>query len=441
MISNRSWFVRLKREIASFARWFLPGLGVKRWLGFVLLGITLIGIGLAYLLLDIYRTAPAGNFLAVMDVASLRAFPRPVRVAIFVSIGFAMVGWGIWGVNKALLNPFLRKDKKLVDQIADFRRKQQGAKVVVMGGGHGMATLLRGLKEQTHNLTAVVTVADDGGSSGRLRRDLGILPPGDIRNCLAALSNDEALLTQLFQYRFNDTSGLGGHSFGNLFISALVDVTGSFEQAIEESGSVLSVHGTVMPATLENVTLVADIQYPELVQHVRIFGESRIPQKNGKVRRVYLEPNTPAAYPPVINTILNADLIVVGPGSLYTSLLPNLLVPDILAAVKASRAFKIFVINIATQDGETSGYGVAEHIQALKDHIGSGIFDLYLCNNNHVVDLPEGVNWVKQEKPVGKLPIYGADLIEAEHPWRHDATKLASVLMNILYEKTGPLTE
>ena len=441
MIQSKSWFLRLKRELAAFGRWFLPGLGVKRWLGFVLLGVTLIGIGLAYLLLDIYRTAPNVDILQVIDVASLRTFPRPVRVAIFVSVGFVFVGWGIWGVNKALLNPFLRKDKKLVDQIADFRRKQQGAKVVVMGGGHGMATLLRGLKEQTHNLTAVVTVADDGGSSGRLRRELGILPPGDIRNCLAALSNDEALLTQLFQYRFNDTSGLGGHSFGNLFISALVDVTGSFETAIEESGSVLSVHGKVMPATLDDVTLVADVQCPEMVQHVRIFGESRIPQKTGRVRRVYLEPNHPAAYPPVINTILNADLIVVGPGSLYTSLLPNMLVPDILAALRASRALKVFVINIATQDGETAGYGVAEHIQAVRDHIGNGVFDLFLCNNNHATALPEGVNWVKQDKPLGRIPIYGADLVDEEHPWRHDSAKLAGSLMNILYEKTGPLTE
>ena len=435
-----NWFLRAKRELNSLLRWFLPGLGVKRWLGFILVGVTLIGIGLAYFLLDIYRTAPASSILPVLDVASLRYFPRPVRVLIFLAVGFGLVAFGIWGVNKALLNPFLRKDKKLVDQIADFRRKQQGAKVVVMGGGHGMATLLRGLKEQTHNLTAVVTVADDGGSSGRLRRELGILPPGDIRNCLAALSNDEALLTQLFQYRFNDTSGLGGHSFGNLFISALVDVTGSFEEAVEESGSVLSVHGKVLPATLDDVTLVADVQYPELVQQVRIVGESSIPQKVGRVRRVYLEPNHPAAYPPVINTILNADLIVVGPGSLYTSLLPNLLVPDILAAMKASRALKVFVVNIATQDGETAGYGVLEHIQALTDHIGKGAFDLFICNDNFDAALPEGVQWVKINKSMGRMPIYSTDLLDIAHPWRHDSAKLASVLMDVLYEKTGPLT-
>jgi uncharacterized cofD-like protein len=420
-------------------RWFLPGLGVKRWLGFVLLGVTFLGVGVAYFLLDIYRTTPAEELLPVLDVASLRFFPRPARILIFLSIGFVFFAWGMWGVNKALLNPFLRKDRKLIDQIADFRKKQQGSKVVVMGGGHGMATLLRGLKNQTYNLTAVVTVADDGGSSGTLRRNLGILAPGDIRNCLAALSNDEALLTQLFQYRFNDTSGLGGHSFGNLFISALVDVTGSFEEAVSESGSVLSVHGKVLPATLENMTLVADVQYPDDVHQVRIFGESRIPQKVGKVRRVYLEPNNPPAYPPVIHTILNADLIVVGPGSLYTSLLPNLLVPDILAALKATKALKIFVVNIATQEGETSGYGVGEHVSALHEHIGSDVFDVYLCNNQYDRQLPEKVQWVKSSPEQKKYPIYSTDLVDDGYPWRHDPEKLAETLMNILYEKTGPL--
>jgi uncharacterized cofD-like protein len=439
MLRSKSGWIRLKREIQSVLRWFLPGLGVKRWLGFILLGVTFLGVGVAYFLLDIYRTSPTDQLIPVLDVASLRFFPRPARIVIFLGIGFVFAAIGIWGVNKALLNPFLRKDKKLVDQIADFRKKQQGSKVVVMGGGHGMATLLRGLKNQTYNLTAVVTVADDGGSSGTLRKNLGILPPGDIRNCLAALSNDEALLTQLFQYRFNDTSGLGGHSFGNLFISALVDVTGSFEEAVSESGSVLSVHGKVIPATLENVTLVADVQYPDDVHQVRIIGESSIPQKHGRVRRVYLEPNNPPAYPPVINTILNADLVVVGPGSLFTSLLPNLLVPDILAALKASKALKVFVVNIATQEGETSGYGISEHLSALHEHIGTGVFDVYLCNNRFDLELPKNVQWVQNSVETRKFPIYNTDLVDVTYPWRHDPEKLAEALMNILYEKTGPL--
>ena len=436
-----NWIDTFKRDVESTLRWFVPGLGVKRWFGFVLAGITLLGLGLAYFLLDVYRTTQGDELIPVLDVVSLRFFPRPVRVLIFLILGFGLVIWGLWGLNRALLNPFLRKDRRLVDQIADFRRRERGARIVVLGGGHGMATLLRGLKNHTHNLTAIVTVADDGGSSGRLRQSLGILPPGDIRNCLAALSNDEALLTQLFQYRFNDESGLGGHSFGNLFISALVDVTGSFEEAVAESSRVLSVHGRVLPATLHDVKLVADVQIPNILNQVRVQGESSIPEMPGRVRRVYLEPNNPPAFPPVIQTILAADMLVIGPGSLYTSILPNLLVPDLLAAIRSSRALKIYVVNIATQPGETNAYSVADHIYALEEHTGKGLFDVIVCNNFCEAKLPTGVEWVNIEDAADKYPIYGTDLLDIEHPWRHDSEKLAKSVMDIFYERTGPLVE
>ena len=422
-------------------RWLVPGLGVKRWVGLVLTGITLLGLGMAYFLLDIYRTTSGDELIPVLDVATLRFFPRPVRVIIFLAIGLGLVIWGLWGLNRALLDPFLRKDRRLVDQIADYRRRDRGARVVVLGGGHGMSTLLRGLKNYTYNLTAVVTVADDGGSSGKLRQSLGILPPGDIRNCLAALSNDEALLAQLFQYRFNDDSGLGGHSFGNLFISALVDVTGSFEEAVAESGRVLSVHGRVLPATLHDIKLVADVQVPNILNQVRVTGESSIPEMPGRVRRVYLEPNNPPAFPPVIQAILAADMVVVGPGSLYTSILPNLLVPDLLAALRSSRALKVYVVNIATQPGETSAYGVSDHIAALEEHTGGGLFNVIVCNNRCEGTLPEGVEWVSIDTAAEKYPIYGTDLLDTEHPWRHDSEKLAKTAMDILYERTGPLSE
>ena len=436
-----TWFTTFKSEFQGVLRWLVPGLGVKRWFGLLLAGITLLGVGVAYFLLDIYRTTPGQDLLPVLDVASLRFFPRPVRVVIFLSLGLGLVIWGLWGVNRALLNPFLRKDRRLVDQIADFRRRERGSRIVVMGGGHGMATLLRGLKEFTYNLTAIVTVADDGGSSGRLRQSLGILPPGDIRNCLAALSNDEALLTQLFQYRFSDDSGLGGHSFGNLFISALVDVTGSFEEAVAESGRVLSVHGRVLPATLHDIKLVADVQVPNLENHIRVRGESKIPGMPGRVRHVYLEPNNPPAFPPTIQAILAADMVVIGPGSLYTSILPNLLVPDLLAALRSSRALKVYVVNIATQPGETMAYGVSDHIFALEEHIGKGVFGVIVCNNHYDGPLPSGVDWVIIDESSMKYPIYGSDLLNHENPWRHDPVKLAKVLMDILYERTGPLPE
>lgn len=429
------------QDLQNILRWFIPGLGVKRWFGILLAGVTLLGVGVAYFLLDIYRTTPGEDLLPVLDVATLRFFPRPVRVIIFLTLGFGLVLYGIWGLNRALLNPFLRPGQRLVDQLADYRRRERGSRIVAMGGGHGQATLLRGLKNFTYNLSAIVTVADDGGSSGKLRQSLGILPPGDIRNCLAALSNDEAMLTQLFQYRFSDDSGLGGHSFGNLFISALADISGSFEEAVAESGRVLSVHGRVLPATLHDVRLVADVQLPHSANQVRVEGESSIPEMPGRVRRVYLEPNNPSAFPPAIQAILAADMVVVGPGSLYTSLLPNLLVPDLLAALWATKAAKVYVVNIATQRGETNGYQVSDHLKVLEEHIEARLFDIIVCNNLYESPLPNGVEWVKIDEPALKYPIYGADLVDQDAPWRHDSDKLARVLMDLLNERTGPLSE
>ena len=286
-------------EMKGILRWLMPGLGVKRWFALILLGLTLLAVGLALFLLDVYRTTPQESALTpLLATVSLRFLDRVFRVIIFSVLGLGLMIWGVAGLNRALMLPFLRPGEKLVDQIALYRRKKRGPRIVALGGGHGLSTLLRGLKSQTTNLTAIVSVADDGGSSGQLRQSLGILPPGDIRNCLAALSNDEALLTQLFQYRFNSESGLGGHSFGNLFISALAEITGSFEEAVAESGRVLGVNGRVLPATLHNVHLVADVELPNQPGSVRVQGESAIPEMPGRVRRVWLEPDNPFAFPP-----------------------------------------------------------------------------------------------------------------------------------------------
>jgi uncharacterized cofD-like protein len=297
------------------------------------------------------------------------------------------------------------------------------------------------LKVYTRNLTAIVTVADDGGSSGRLRESFGILPPGDIRNCLAALSNDEEMLTQLFRYRFSGATGLDGHSFGNLFITALAEITGSFEEAIAESGRVLSVSGRVLPSTLRDVKLVADVQLPNVPNQVRVLGESSIPKAAGRVRRLWLEPNDAPAFPPALNAILNADMIVVGPGSLYTSLLPNLLVPDLLGAIKASRALKVYVCNIATQSGETDLFSCFDHVRALEEHVGDNLFDILLCNDNYEGQLSEDSRWVQtDEKMLSDSRVYCADLTHTNYPWRHDSDKLARTLIEILSEYTGPLT-
>ncbi len=438
-VPGSSRFLSARRVLS----WFMPGLGIKRWMLMILAGVTLLGLGLGMLLLDLYRTDATNPLvLTVLSYASLRFLPRLVRVLIFGGLGVGLVTYGIWGLNRALLRPFMRPGDMVLDQLRDFRRRDRGPRVVAIGGGHGLSVLLRGLKEHTRNITAVVTVADDGGSSGRLREQLGILPPGDIRNCLAALSNDEALLTQLFQYRFSGALGLEGHSFGNLFITALSELTGSFEEAIAESGRALSVSGRVLPSTLHSVRLVADVRLPYVLNEVRVEGESRIPEVAGRVRRVWLDPNNPPAFPPVLQALLSAEMIVVGPGSLYTSLLPNLLVPEILAAIRASRAVKVYVCNIATQEGETDLYSCFDHVQALEDHVGPGLFDVVLCNENYEGTLSPTSRWVEaDERSLKDKRLYCADLPETEHPWRHDPVKLSKVLMDLYYERTGPLSD
>ncbi len=315
-------------------------------------------------------------------------------------------------------------------------RTNQAARVVAIGGGTGLSTLLRGLKAHTSDITAIVTVADDGGSSGRLRRELGVLPPGDFRSCIAALADDEALITQLFQFRFGQGQALNGHSFGNLFITALAAVTGSFERAILEAGRVLAVQGRILPSTLEDVTLVADLRNaidadagpPGLT---RVQGESAIPKAGQPIERVFLRPDRVHAYPGAVRAILGADLIVAGPGSLFTSVLPNLLIEDMRRAVGASTALKIYVCNIATQPGETDGFDVGQHVRALQRHVGLGLFP-YVLANNHLVPSPEQSHL----QPVGLhypaddgYQVIEADLIDPAAPWRHDSHKLADQVM------------
>ncbi|MFN8381406.1 MAG: gluconeogenesis factor YvcK family protein [Anaerolineales bacterium] len=429
------------QTLRNLPRWLRPGLGVKRWFFFAMAGITLLGLGFAVILIDLYRTDSTNPILLVfLSYASLRFIPRVWRAVIFGGLGIGFTTYGILKLNSSLLKPFIRPGDDVYSQLSGYQRRERGPRVVTIGGGHGLSTLLRGLKIHTGNLTAVVTVADDGGSSGRLRETFGILPPGDIRNCLAALSNDEDLLTQLFQYRFSGSPELEGHSFGNLFITALADLTGSFESAVVESGRVLSVNGRVLPATLKDVKLVASMEVPHSVNEVRVEGESQIPKMAGRVRRVWLEPDDAPAFPPVIRELLNADVIVVGPGSLYTSLLPNLLVRDLLASIHASRAVKIYVCNIATQSGETDAFTCYDHIRALEGHVGEDLFDVILCNDNYDGDVGPSSRWViADEKVRSDTRTYCADLVDDGHPWRHDSLKLAQVIMDIFYERTGPL--
>ena len=443
MTATRSkWIKRIWQGVRRELRWLMPGLGVKRWLLMVLAGTTMLGVGLAFVLLDIYRTAPETWWLPILSILALRFLDRTLRAIIFGSIGLGLILYGVWGFNRALMRPFVRKGEGVLDAVTAYRRKERGPHIVVIGGGTGLSILLRGLKLFTHNLTAIVTVADDGGSSGELRRSLGVLPPGDIRNCLTALSNDETLLTQLFQYRFGSGTGLEGHSLGNLFITALAEITGSFEEAVIESGRVLAVTGRVLPSTLQDVRLVAEIAIPGQDKLIQVKGESAITQAGGEVKRVWLEPNNPLAYPPTIQAILSADLIIIGPGSLYTSLLPDLLVPDLVEAVRASKAIKFFVCNVASQPGETQGYTCGDHVHSIEQHVNGPLFDLVICNKNFSEKLPAGTEWIKPEDERERdYILYQADLVDEEIPWRHDAEKLARTVMDLYEERTGPLTE
>ncbi len=437
-----------KKIFATFGRtlrremlWLMPGLGVKRWILLILAGCTLIGVGFAILLLDFYRTAPDTWWLPVLSYLSLRFLSRPLRAIIFGSLGFGLIFLGMWGFNRSILKPFVAPGRNVIDMLARHRKRERAPRIVVIGGGTGQSTLLRGLKEHTYNLTAIVTVADDGGSSGELRRSLGVLPPGDIRSCLTALADDETLMGQLFQYRFAGGNGLGGHALGNLLISALAEITGSFAEAVAESGRVLAVRGQVLPATLHDVRLAADVQLPDNGKEVRVRGESAIPHTAGRIRRVWLEPAHVRAYPPAVQAILGADLVLVGPGSLFTSILPDLLVPDISEALRVSRALKFYVCNVATQPGETDGFTAYDHLNTIEKHVGGGMFDLVLCNNRMEGTLPAGVEWVlPTEQLQDEFPAYLGDFMDETKPHRHDPVKLAQTIMDLYNERTGPNT-
>ncbi len=426
----------IKRELG----WLLPGLGFKRWLMLTILGAMLLGLGLALVVIDMYRTATESWLLPVLSVLSLRFLDRPIRFLLFGGFGLILILLGIWGANRSLLRPFVQSGKPIVEALQNFRRKERGAKVVVIGGGHGLASLLRGIKEFTHNITAIVTVSDNGGSSGELRRNMGVLPPGDIRNCLAALSNNEALMSQVFQYRFSSGVGLEGHSLGNLLITALTDITGSFEEAVAESGRVLAVLGQVLPSTLSDVQLMGDVEEPDSKRTVHVLGESQLTDSPGIIKRVWLDPSNTPAFPPAIKAILEADVVIVGPGSLYTSILPNLLVRDLADAVRSSRALKFYVCNVATQRGETDHYSCLDHLEVIKKHVGKDIFDLVICNDYYQGSLGNAAEWVKVDHDLHKhYKVYQAHLVDETNPWRHDPKKLARVIMNLYEERTGPL--
>lgn len=440
MHSSNKQNQRKKNRLIGLHRWLIPGIGIKRWLVLIFIGITLLALGVAVFIVDFYRNTDSTFWTRILSFLSLQFFDRTLRAIIFGGTGIFFITIGIIELNRSILKPFIKPGEAVLDTISSFRMKEKGPKIVTIGGGTGLSVLLRGLKYHTHNLTALVTVTDDGGSSGELRKSLGILPPGDIRACLAALSDDEDLLTQLFQYRFGKSAGLNGHSLGNLLISALSDITGSFENAVAESGEVLAVRGKVLPSTLHDVRLIADVMLPSQNREERIIGESKITQAGGVIKRVWLEPGNPSPYPPAIQAILSADLIIIGPGSLYTSVIPNLLVPELANALKVSNALKFYVCNVANQKGETDGYKVMDHIKAIERHLHNQHLDIIICNDDFDRKLPPGIEWVVADIELDEqYTVYRAQLVDDEFPWRHDSKKLAETILDLYYERTGPL--
>ena len=416
----------------SFIKWFYFGMHIKRWLLLLLIGVAVMGLGFGYFLRQAYGTY---TFPAWVYYATLQFVPRIVRGALFLVASLGIIGFSVWKLNQSLLSAFIKpeRNESIVDIIYNHRYLRRGPKIVVIGGGTGLSTLLRGLKEYTGNITAIVSIADDGGSSGRLQRELGALPAGDIRKNIAALADAEPLMSRLFEYRFSEGEGLEGHAFGNLFIAAMTDVAGNFEEAVRETSRVLAVRGQILPATLSALTLCARTADGSIVR-----GESAITER-GHVKEIYLDPPEIKANPEAIRAILQADLVICGPGSLMTSVLPNLLVEGIRRAIDVSPALKVYVCNVATQHGETDAFNVSDHYHALQEHLkGSSPFDFVLANSNIEATLPE--EWHSEPVRVDSGALEGArvvkaDVIAEENRYRHDSKKLADALIRLYYER------
>ena len=379
---------RKNMKMPQEAKWLMPGLQVKRWFALIFLGAVMMTLGVLIL-------------FDIKPVFYTMEFIRKVAMNLsteWIAFAFVMVGAGVFfkGWQKTNLSIIDGSDNQsLLENLYRRRKLNRGPKVVAVGGGTGLSMLLKGIKHITNNITAVVTVGDDGGSSGRLREEMGVLPPGDIRNCIAALADDEDLVTKLFQYRFKTGEGVEGHSFGNLFLTALCSITGDMVRAVKESSKVLSIRGRVLPSTLDNMRLGAEMEDGRI-----IHGESNIPEAHGRIKRLFTEPKDCKALDDVITAIRDAELIILGPGSLYTSVIPNLLIKEISHEIAKSNAKKIYVCNIMTQPGETDGYNVSDHVNALMKHAESrNIIDTVLVNDF----LPS--NLAKKYQMSGSYPV------------------------------------
>ena len=402
-----------------------PGIGLKRWMLLGAFGMLMCLLGLAYVFVELITLRPPDML------------PLYLEGVLLLCGGGLVIYLALFGLYRSV-GPLIL-DSPAINSIANTiytrRSLARGPRIVAIGGGTGLSVLLRGLKEYTDNITAIVTVGDDGGSSGRLREELGVLPPGDFRNCLVAMSDAESLVGELFQYRFDEGDCLKGHSFGNLFIAAMTGVTQSFDRALVESSRVLAVHGRIVPATMANLRLSVKLKSGKV-----IHGESKVVEAQGGIERLMIDPPEAEAHPMAIEALKEAQLIVVGPGSLYTSILPNLMVKGITEAIRSSSATKVYVSNIATQEGETEGYSVIDHHDALTRHTFPGIVDNMLANDNPRELGPNffGTPVRYNGEPLNGTSLHLQDLIDSAHPVRHDSHKLARSIMEVYHESNKP---
>lgn len=412
----------MKTASSVILKWFYPGIGIKRWVGLSAFGVVLLIIGTANL--------KSGQFWLIQFLDAL-----------VVISGIIILILGIKRMMRSFIAIFVPSSRgtELVDLLYQKKHLSRGPRIVAVGGGTGLSVLLSGLKSYSSNISAIVTMADDGGSSGRLRQQFDVLPPGDIRNCLVALADAPALMRDLFQFRFDKNSEFSGHSFGNLFLTVMTRLTGDFEKAIKETSKVLALRGQVIPSTLGDVTLVAHYKDGTMVA-----GEGQIPKARKAINRVSLAPEQPLATPDAIKAIREAQIIVLGPGSLYTSIIPNLLIDEISREIAESEAIKIYVCNVMTQPGETDGYSVSDHIKALLSHSSERILDYCVVNNGEVprevLTRYSGENSLLVVNDRKNIENLGYRVVEEDFIMiqdgviRHDAEKLAKIILSFIEE-------
>ncbi|MFU0824109.1 gluconeogenesis factor YvcK family protein [Clostridium sp.] len=417
----------------KMVQWLKPGVKIKRWIALGTMGILFI----VFAAVEFFNRSNVSREYKLFYVFLIVSGIFVLYISINQGIRSIIVL-----INKGYLNVSIDSDK-LQNLIYEKRLLVRGPKIVAIGGGTGLSTMLRGIKYYTSNITAIVTVGDDGGGSGTLREELGILPPGDIRNCILALADTEPLMEELLQYRFKE-GNLKNQSFGNLFLAAMDGISNNFEEAVKKMSSVLAVTGRVLPVTLDDMILKARLENGNIVE-----GESNIPQEaarqKSKIEKVFIEPKTARALNEALEAIMDADAIILGPGSLYTSVIPNLLVKDIRKALKDTKALKIYVSNIMTQEGETDGYSVADHIKAIFKHGGNGIIDYVATNTREINNAIRERYLEKNAEPVKinekeimdlNVKIVQGDFVTIKNGFvRHDPDKLAKFLMEIIMDK------